>query len=501
MVLTPVLRPAPKGLKYVMIRIHNGGTSPKYKSLGYKISEKNWNKTAKPHRKNWVKTTENRHREINYKIDDTLQALLNELEGKTPKKILAKSSNNAVGGKKKYLLYARNYIKTVRNQSTRTSNEQSIAKLEKYLAEQDKLYLSFDDIDKTFCKMYYNWLLEQYTNTSTNHYFGVFRTIYNDAVNDDKLGIEVKSHPFQGFKYEKNKTINEPLTVDEFDNLKYYQTQNRNHVLTRNMWLFQFSNAFRINEVICLKWKNLKWVNHEFILDVHTSKTTVRVYRQLEADVVELLAPAIERYYPEISGKHQNIYKRMEDLQKTYREMLDYKTQPMTAEDILVKLNSGYSPAELQKEVDVMKSYNEFLQDWEKDMNDNEMAKRFLFRHYLEKLRTEHANDFVWDKPQQERFDNERMNKEDFRAYKRCLGSNHGYLQRIQKYAGIKTNLSSHVARYTASQFMFNSGMDFNQISQFLTHSSHGTTEKYIRRLGVNSGQLSKFLATKLKME
>ena len=501
MVLTPVLRPAPKGLKYVMIRIHDGGTSPKYKSLGYKISEKNWNKMAKNHRKNWVKTTEIRHREINAKIDSTLQALLDEIQGKTPKKILGNSSNNATGGKKRYLPYARNYIKTVRNQSTRTSNEQSIAKLEKYLTEKDKLQLTFDEIDKTFCKMYYNWLLEKYSNTSTNHYFGVFRTVYNYALNDDRLGIEIKSHPFQGFKYEKNKTINEPLTVDEFENLKYYQTQNRNHILTKNMWLFQFSNAFRVNEVICLKWKNLKWLNYEFVLDIHTSKTTIRVFRQLEVDVVELLAPAIERYYPDIKKKLSAIYERIEKLQKTYGEMLQEKPTTMTAEDILLKLQSGSSPAELQKEVDSTKSYNEFLEAWKKDMSDSEMAKRFLFRDYLEQLRSQHPNDFVWDKPQQEGFDNERMNREDFKAYKRCVGSNHGHLQRIQTYAGISTNLSSHVARYTASQFMFNSGMDFNQISQFLTHTSHGTTEKYIQRLGVDSGKLSKFLATKLKVE
>lgn len=495
MVLTPVIRNAPKGLKYVMIRIHNGGTTPKYKTTGYKITEKHWNKNGNVHRKNWVRTTEHRHRDINQKIDDMLTQLLNELEGKSPKKILAAGSNNSAGNQKKFLSYAKAYLRLVRNQATRVGNEQAVKKLEQYLTEQDKLYLTFNGIDKVFCKMYYNWLLEKYVHSTTNQYFGVFRTIYNDAVNDDSLAIDIKLNPFTKFKYAKNKTTNDPLSPHEFENFRYAEFKKRSHKLTQNIWLFQFANAFRVNEVLCLKWKHIKLYNEEFILDIHTSKTTMRVFRILQIPVVELLVPAIERYYPDVTPKLQNIIKNNQERIDNINELRQEQPKEITTEDVLAMLNSGYSAEEIKKQFDDLNGWKEMIKDLEREIDHTNFGKRLLLRNYILKLHNEHPNDFVWDKPQQEGFDPDRMNKEDHKAYKRCVASNHNYLKRMAKEVGIKTSMSSHVARYTASQFMLDHGTDFNAISQFLTHSNHGTTEKYVQRLGVKNKELSDYLA------
>ncbi len=76
-----------------MIRIHNGGDTPKFKSTGYKIKEKDWNTKAKPDRKNWVKPTELRHKDINQKIEDMLVQLREELEGVGTTTLLKETRN------------------------------------------------------------------------------------------------------------------------------------------------------------------------------------------------------------------------------------------------------------------------------------------------------------------------------------------------------------------------------------------------------------------------
>lgn len=497
MVLTPVLRPTnKKNFKYIMIRIHDGGTSPRYKTTGYKIKQKDWNKNAKPDRKNWVKTTAGNYTVINKKIDEMLRELKAELEGASDTKILQRTRNTRKGSKRSYLNYGKIHISLTRNQATKINLEQGIKKLRKYLEEIDHLYLTFEDITRNFCKGYYNWLLDNFSTASSNQYFGVFRTIYNDAVGSDSLNIEIPISPFKDFKYSKNRTTNTPLTPDEFEDLKYLPTPKRNWEITKNIFLFQFANAFRVNEVMLLKWGDLHYRNNEFLIDKHTSKTTVRVFRNISLEVAELLVPGIERYFPEVRERLKKINQDVQQMKDDLELMQDEKPKPLSTEDILMKLSTGCSSDQLKMELKKVTEFDSMMEDFQREIDNHDFSKRLLLRYYLIELQQNHPNDFVWDKAQDEDIDINRMNANDFKAYKRCVSSNDGYLKRLQKEAGIRTKLSSHVARYTASQFMFNSGMDFNQISQFLTHSSHGTTEKYVNRLGVNSDKISNYLTT-----
>ncbi len=505
MVLTPVLRPIPnkKDWKYVMIRIHNGGNSPRYKTTGHKIKDSNWNKNAKPDRKNWVKTTESKHREINDRIEELMLTLREELEGNSQTTLLKETRNTAKGSARNFLKYAHTYLELVRNQSTKSNVEQGILRLEKYLESIDQLYLTFDNITKQFCKRYYNHLLEtNKSNSSVNQYFGIFRTIYNEAAGDETLSIEL-SNPFEKFKYIRNKTINEPLTQDEFLDFLYLPTPKRKWQISKNIFLFQFTFAFRINEVICLQWQDIKYIEEQacFSLDKYTSKATKRVKRKFNEDVAMLLVPGIERYFPEVIEKLGNIEKERQDYQKIYDDIKQGCLEPLTTEDMLLKLQSGYSGQELLEHAEKVKKDEKLLEHWQREIDNHNGLLRLLLRYYILQLKSKHPKDFVWDQPQREGFDINRMNKEDFKAYKRCLASNHGYLKRMQKEAGIKTDLHSHVARYTASNFLFKKGVDFNLISKFLTHSTQGTTELYVNRQGIDSSGLSDMLSGHLKTE
>lgn len=501
MVITPVLRPTSQpDFKYIMIRIHDGGTSPKYKSTKCKIKLKDWNKKGNPDRKNWVKTTHPNHREYNKKIVDMMAAIKAELGGSTETTVL-QNSRPSKGNKTGFIKYLDSYYKLVRNQATKSNVEQGKMRVVKYLESIDKLYLTFEDINRNFLKSYYNWLLDNYAASTTNQYFGVLRTVYNEGLSDESLNISVKKNPFVGFKYSKNKTTTSPLTFYDFESFKYLPTPKRDWQITKNLWLFQFSQGCRVNEIMFMQWKDFNYVDGYFTLDKFTSKTTSRIKRQLDLSVIELLITGIDRYYPEIHNKLKKIDNERNELITHVEDLQKDKPQPINTDTMLMMVSEGKSADEIKKAIEDGALWNEMIEDFNKEIEMFELSKRHFYRYYILQLRENHPNDYVWDKPQIEGLDINRMNKEDYDAYKRCLACNHGYLQRMGKEAGLKNNLASHVARYTASQFLLQAGKDFNQISKFLTHNNHATTELYVQRMGVQTNELSDFLSTHLEIK
>ncbi len=502
MVITPVLRNVENEptKKWVFIRIHNGGTSPKYKSTRHKIKPKFWNKQGNEQRKNWIKTSHPKHYQLNETIEKMVIQIRGEMEGTLDKNIMKKPAKNATGGKQRYLTYASNYIELIRNKTTKIANEQAIKKLIKFLEKLDMLYLTFDDVTVAFIKGYYNWLLDNYTNASSNQYFGVFRTIYNHAVKDDEMNIEIKSNPFKKMKYQKNTTTNKPMDDSDFFLFRDFPTKgNRAWLISKNIWLFQFVNAFRVIDVMLMRWGNISYKNHEFIYDKFTSKTTERAYRSLPIEAVELLTPAIERYYPTIQSELEPINKQILAYQDKIDLLQENSPKTLTTDDLILLVAQGNDPKELEQKLKKVKNYQDNINLTRLERDIVESEKVGIYKKYIQKLNTEHPNDLIWDKPHDECINVDRMNKEDVQGYKRCLASYHNYLKRMTKMAGITSTMSSHVARHTATQFMYDKGIDFNAISQFLNHSNQTTTESYIKRLGVKNSELTNYLAGHLK--
>lgn len=500
MVIKPILRPGKtKDEKRIAISIHDGGKNPTIKLIrGRKINKRDWNNQGNEDRKNWIRSTCANFKQINEEISNMLQIIRAEKNGEKPLDLTIGKKNQH-----KFLEYAKNYSSLIRKSSTRVNIEQGITKLETYLVELDKLSLYFNEITKHFCKAYYNWLRDKYPASSTNQFFGVFRTIYKDAENDDSNSIAPTNDPFQNFKYDKNTTKNSPLTTYEFIQFLLFPPSSRKQLQAKNIWLFQFSQAFRIKDVILLKWKNLKYTKEDgrFILDLHTSKTSTRVVRTLSIPVTHLLSPSIFRYFPNVIDDIYFIQENIDYWENELEKLNEEIPFEITPESLLDSLSGGITNEELKAKVLSTKWHQEEENEAKRELENYQYRMKVLLGECIIELNDKYGEDFVWDKPQNEKINIKSLdnkNSKAFASYKRCIASNNGYLKRIAQMQGIKSKLSSHTARHTASNFMIDSGINMNKVSQVLTHSNYKTTELYFDRLGLNVEDATEMLSKKL---
>lgn len=501
MVIKPILRDVKtETKKRIAISIHDGGKNPKIKLVPKrKIKKSDWNSNGNEDRKNWVRSSCPNFRDMNDEIYDMLIQIRAEKTGKAPAELI----NTKRGKDKPFLSWTKDYIKLVRNKATKSNSEQALMKLEKYLEEIDNLSLSIFDINKSFCKGYYNWLLGKHVNSSANQYFGVFRTIYNEVTGDDANKLQLDYNPFEKLKYEKNKIIHELLTNTEFLLFRNYEPRNRGHLLAKNLWLFQFSQAMRVKEPILIQWKDLNFFvdKNKLIWGEFTAKTTTHFHRELDTPVIELLLPCIQRYDKDIIEVIKAINHDLNDYKRVVEELKVEGPSQLTTEDILIKLQTGYDPKQMQYDLEEINDHQGLIEEYSTYIEDNTNFKKEMLGQTINRIKQEYPNDYVWDKPQLEGMDRNKINNkktQDYEAYKRCVAGYNGYLGRIAKNLGITRSFASHKARHTASNFMIDGGMDMQKVSRFLTHSNFVTTELYINRLGLNIDELSTYLADRL---
>lgn len=491
MTITPVLRPAPHGEKYVFIRVHDGGNSPKYKSVGCRIKPKDWNKTATTYKENWVRTTNINHREINKKIFDALIRIEKEVEDGGE---LQTKANRNYGHYMKFLNYCEEHIKLIRNQYTKINVQQGVNKFTQFLEEKDHLFLSFGEINKTLLKEYYNWLLKSNQISTSNTCMGVIRTIYNSAVKDEENKIDIKSNPFENFKYEKHKIKNKGLTLTEFKKFKDYIATTRKRQITKNIFLFQFSQAFRITEALFLQWGELSYDEGQFKLDLFTSKTSQRILRKLNIEVVNLFIYGMDRYYPPIHEQKESIDSQIAELTQQLKT-----PQELSVEDIFQQITEGATIEDIHQLKQSVEENNKNIHLLQEQINSLNNQWKEIIGGCINELNNTKPKEFTWDRPQIEKIDMDRIDEEQHKRLTRCKTTHNSSLNQIQKATNIHTRISSHVARYTASQFLLESGAELSKISQFLTHANEETTKHYINRLGVDSSELSNILNNKLK--
>ena len=504
MVIKPILRPGnSKDEKRIAISIHNGGKNPTIKLIrGRKIKQSDWNINGNEDRKNWVRSSCPEFKTINEEILDYLTRIRAEISGiETPN-----LTNTQRGVNKPFLKLAEEYNNLVRNSATNTNTQQAIKKLESYLQEIDKLYLRFQDINKQFCKGYYNWLLDNHANSSANQYFGVFRTIYNEISDDESNNFKPTFNPFVGFKYQKSRHRSHPLTEDEFKKIQDFRPETRQQHLARNIWMVQFSQAMRIKEVLLMKWEDLRFneLTQTVTWGNFTHKTAYQFNRELEVPVLELLIPCMARYDKDIYEVMYNINHDLEEYKEVLAELKSTAPSKLSAEEILVKLQSGYSQKEIQNDLERIKEYQELIEEYETFIRELTESNKYILGKTIEDIKKDFGHEFVWDKPNEEGLDRDKIDHKDshhFEAYKRCYSSVDGYLKRMAKKLNIKTTLKSHSARHTASNLMIGSGMDTNKVSKFLTHSNPRTTELYINRLNIKVDELSTFLSGNLNLK
>ena len=503
MKITPKLRKHGRGNYSVLIHVHDGGKYPIERPTvkGVKINKNDFNNDGNEHLKNWVKSSCKEYKLYNHLISEKITALQMKYLKASAQQIDEYRQEHKQINQTNFIEYSEIIIRNIYNGATRTNLTSGLRKFQKYIEENYDGNISYGHINKDFINRYYNWLLNKHSATSANQYFGTFRTLYNKAINGDDDKIKGKSDLFDNFRYQRNKTINEPLTEDELEAFKNLDCgKNRKWKIAKNIWLFQFSQALRVSDVILLKWVDIKFKNGTFILDNFTNKTSERIVRKLSLESLELFLYGIDRYYPHIIDEVNNINNKIKKHTTKIKEIENNGTPKINDGQLLeyvIQNNINSEQIRLLKEAAEIDKKN--IKKLKKKIEKQIDKKINLFNDTLKSLRVKHNKEYIFDQANEKVIDRNKQDNATRKKKNSIISAYDGMLKRMAKAAGIETNMKSHASRYTASSLMYNSGVSMNHISEYLTHSNYKITEKYIKRLGLKNDSIGDFLNDRLK--
>lgn len=490
--ITPVLRNPTGNKATIFIRIHDGGTSPKYKSTGHKIKESNWNPNGNQDRKNWVRTTESNYPQINRDIYDMLIQITAEKQGLLKSDILKEKIPK--GPQRPFLPYAHQQLELILNFRTRTNQIYALKKLHQYLELNDSLSLKFSEIDKKFTKNYYTWLLQNIATSSANLYIGIMRTIYNQGL--DEMNHVNSNNPFTALKYKKSISTNKALEPRDYIKFRDLNTGvNYKWLLFKNAFLFQFSGAYRSRDVIMMQWKHLRMVDETIYLDIHSSKTQSRIFRELFLKVQLLLLPCLDRYFPKISKTVEEMNNTL-NLYKTQRDKLFQDLpEPLTPIQMIKMMESGYGLVEIKSLQESEGHHQKELEEMDKKIIQLENRLSKMMEKALLELSYKHPKQYIFPWGNIHKWNSDYWTQQHENSYNSLKTNYNAYLKRMAKEADIRVNLSSHTARHTSTTMLRDMGFDLNAISELLQHSSLPMTELYAKRLGNKNNELSRQLS------
>lgn len=499
MKITPKVRPAGKEHYYLFINVHDTGKYPDRIPLkGHKIKQKDWNPKGNEEKKNWIKTTANNHGDLNRLIDETLTKIKAEKLGLQPKDILEQRETKLSGGKKSFLKYAETVINQRRVSATAVNDTYAMKKLKEYLEDKDNVGLFFKEIDTQFVHEYYRWMLDSKLGVaSANEYLNKFKAIYNIGLQDTSLKFDVIKNPFEKFKKEKTKKRNKGLSNEELNKFKdaIIPPNKPKWKNAHNMFMFQFWGAFRIKDVMLLKWKNVYEQDGELTLDFFTSKGHTRIVRTVLPVVQEYFVQSMERHYPGLSEQLSPIQKEIKELKDKMDNIQKENDggRELSGVEVLKLLKSGLTFEEVTEQIE---QQGNLKADLTRRLNELEQEIKKLLIEKLDGLSYDRPNEYIFY------YGNEKGLVSPWKAgdgmeekYKLCVTSIDSFLIQLQKLAKIRTHISSHVSRHTATGILMRNGMNPHATSAFLTHNSLKTTEIYRGTLGIQDNEVSDHLS------
>ncbi|MCH4822997.1 phage integrase SAM-like domain-containing protein [Gramella lutea] len=510
MEITPKTRSAGKDHLYIFINVHDGGKYPIARpSVGVKIKKQNWNKKGTSDKKNWVKTTEPDYRRINQKIHDLMIQIEAELKGFTTKEITQQKEKKITGGKLSFFNYAEKRMKGRGNIDTKVNDQYAIKKLKKFLEIHGLIGLQFGDITRTLMNDFYRWMRNSNLKASSaKKYIESIQAMYNDALENPDCSFDLKGHqknPFHRFKYDKEISATTPksFTKKEFEcYVKAVLPENvrkpHKYKLCHNMSKFQFWGAFRVRDIMLLKWSNLVTYDDHINVDFFTSKGKNHINRPLPPSIILLLANQLDKYVTHTTQKLGEFDKQIEYNQQEY-ERTQKSIPPVNKipNDVLIDLlKKGYSLEDITNQK--FHPIHKKLKKLEKKIESLFKQKQGYVEDILRGVIKNHPDEYIWDWGNEscwgERSPEQWTNK-DLKTMRSNINSYSDYIDRIAKKAGVDRKISSHITRHTASQMMFDEGMTAHQAGEYLTHKWLSTTEKYRGRFSRKNDEISEGLS------
>ncbi|MCC8360281.1 tyrosine-type recombinase/integrase [Salinimicrobium sediminilitoris] len=473
----------------IYINVHDGGKHPVERPSvkGVKINKKYWNRNATADKMNWVNTKHSQYPKLNKLIYKKLTEVEAKYKGQDITKVIEDRERAITGGRKLFLRYAEQFISERRNATTKANDQYGIKKLKAYLEEQDNVGMQFKEITKQLVREYYAWLLQKVSKGSANQYMNTFRTIFNAAQEDERVQIKVNLNPFEKLKKEKPQRKNKSLTQLDLEKFKSVRVpaQKPKWLEAKHMFLFQFSGAYRVKDIMYLQWQDIRETDNGIIWDNYTSKTQNKFTRTLPLEVQLLLLPALRRYFPDMEEVVNPLRQEIENLKS---QIQDDSPKEMSATEMLSLIKSGYSLQELEEQMLKKLSSQEnvrkqFKQKYKK-------LEHFVSSKIID-VSFDRPTEFVWSYGNRKRFTLDNTCDDERNRVLQSVSSYDRFLDVLRRQAKIRTHISSHVSRHTATVQLYQSGANPEEVSKLLTHKSLSTTEAYRDALGLNDSSLT----------
>lgn len=504
-----------KDYGYIKVRVIENRKT-KFKSLGIKLKEKDWNEKLER-----VRKSHPQHEEIN----NTIEQKLHELR-EYHYDIYAVNDNT-----KSIFSYYEEVINITTVRGTRDKYIAIRNLFRKYIHSIDRKDFRFHELTKQRVAEFHKWMRENGISQNTANYnLKSFKAIINRA---KKSNIHRYVHdPFEGFKFTFTKRQNKGLNEVELEKListQYkdprdfsYSRRNDSKVSLseiNQIFLFQlFAQGMRVSDVLLLRWSHFRVTKNGVFIDYVMRKTKKEISVFLNEVAMQLLHHRIIKYFKNFDNAHKELSEHIDSLRKcidAYDEALaefkeltgpankikDPKLRAATIwkeyyDEVSPKVNKGerkLSPekrSQLSVELKMSQAF-ELVEKVKAELNASTEKLRGAYEEAFLRLSTgeDSSTHFVFHFLKNEDFKDIKSN--DFSIlndtqYLRLCGQRSYYntlLKEIQKQAGIQTRLTSHVARHTYTQLLLDDGSaDLADISKSLGHTHLSTTQAYIAR-------------------
>ncbi|REE07870.1 integrase-like protein [Winogradskyella pacifica] len=459
----------------------------KIKSLGIKISGRNWLQD-----KQRVSKNEPNADEINNKIEETLREL-NKYDA--PKQAI--QTNN-----KTILAFYDSVIENTTNKGTKAKYKGVRDYFFKYLKSVGFEDLKFHHLNTDHVQAFFNYMRSNGCAQNTANYnMKSFKAMINKAI---KTGIINYYHsPFALLKFKFTETKHRTLTKDEVNTIlttdfkntrkKRYNSLNISLNEIATIFLFQlFAQGMRVSDVQLLKWSNFEVIENTILLNYTQYKTKKKITLKLTQLTCKLLLKRLSLF-------DNDIIERINDLELNNDR---YKFEINRAKELLAQTETDKGMTQIRQLLDSEQGNKDEATRLGWELTQTKLITQFetLLTQANEKIHNEFAklinqlskgetaNKFVFHFFAKDDFFENYKDGEDMtdKQYARLQGTRSYYnslLKEVQKQSNINLTLSSHVARHTYTQLILNSDADIIAVSKALGHSNLTTTQTYISQL------------------
>ncbi len=151
-------------------------------------------------------------------------------------------------------------------------------------------HVTMEDVDKTFCKGYIDYLLTEYqpqgkpiSRFTAQNYYRVLNCALNAAVRADIIKVNPSNKLDNSEKIRRPESKREYMTIEE---IRALMTTPMEYPAVKNAYLFSCFCGLRISDIIGLKWKNVYIDNGQYRLEVVMQKTKEPIYLPLSQEAL-----------------------------------------------------------------------------------------------------------------------------------------------------------------------------------------------------------------------